>query len=273
VNVAAAAEYGERHRQQVLIAMRDGEVVYERYAAGFDASTPHALYSGTKSFWGPLALEAQADGLLALDEPVGATFPAWYGGAKARVRLRDLLALTSGIPFGGLGNGVPAYAKALAVELNAEPGETFAYGGIPLQVFGAVLARKLEPSGETPHAYLARRLLAPAGVCVASWRTLRDGTQPLPTGASLSALQWARYGRYVLAEPRFRACFAGTRANPRYGLGWWLHGAEADPDVVYASGANGQGLYLSRERGTVVVRFGAGGSFAHATFLRRLSSS
>ena len=75
--------------------------------------------------------------------------------------LRELLALTSGIGFGGLGSAVPTYERALAVAIKDEPGKRFTYGGIPLQVFGAVLARKLDPRELTPHAYLARAVARP----------------------------------------------------------------------------------------------------------------
>ena len=262
--------------------MRDGETLFEHYAPGFGPDVPHALYSGTKSFWGVAAVAARDDGLLSLDETVGATFPAWAVGPRAGVTLRMLLQLTSGIGFGGLGNAVPTYEKALAVELKAAAGTTFTYGGIPLQVFGAVLAEKLRASGRSPHAYLRERILTPIGCAVASWRTLKDGTQPLPTGAFLTAAAWSAYGRFMaaggttdgvslIAPDGVAACVAGSGTNPRYGLGWWLSPIAAEPDAYYASGAGGQGLYVFPRTRTTIVKFSRGGSsFAHATFLRRL---
>ena len=77
--------------------------------------------------------------------------------------------------------------------LKNEPGSTFTYGGIPLQVFGAVLDTQTRDGARAPpHDYLRERVLDPAGVAVAAWRTLADGTQPLPTGASLTARELAR---------------------------------------------------------------------------------
>ncbi len=275
MDVAAAAAYAERHAQHALVVRRGARVVFERYATGHGAEQPHALYSGTKAFWGVLALRAQADGLLELDEPVARTVAAWADDErKARVTLRELLQLTSGIGFGGLGSAVPTYEKALAVPIKDPPGSVFTYGGIPLQVFGAVLARKLAGRGLTPHAYLRERVLEPAGVTVSSWRTLKDGTQPLPTGAFLTARAWLGWGGYVLgARDGLAACFAGSAANPRYGLAWWLSPLPAHPDVVYASGAGGQALYLIPSQEAVVVRFGASASFKHDAFLKRLLAS
>ena len=179
-----AVAYHERHKPQALIVARGSEIVFEKYDDGFAGDKPHALYSGTKSFWGPLAVVAQREGLLKLDEAVGDTFPAWRDDAvKRKVTLRHLLTLTAGIGFGGLGNAVPVYEKALAVQLKDRPGDRFTYGGIPLQIFGAVLAEKLSAAGMSPHDYLQERILRDAGVEIASWRKLADGTQPLPTGA------------------------------------------------------------------------------------------
>jgi len=270
VGIDAAVTYAERHGLQALLVTRDGETVFELYEDGFDATTPHALYSGTKSFWGPVALAAQDDGLLDLDETVGATFASWDAGLRKRVTLRNLLQLTSGIGFGGLGNAVPTYDRALEVELKNEPGTAFTYGGIPLQVFGAVLAAKLAPSKRTPHAYLEERILAPIGMTIDRWRDLRDGTKPLPTGAFVSAAQWAVYGRYVLDSAGLTECFVGSAANPRYGLGWWLDHATPDAPIAYASGSGGQAMYLIPAQHSVIVKFGRSASYRHETFLRRL---
>ena len=266
MNLEAAAAYAERHGLEALLVQREDETLFERYAAGLGAHKPHALYSGTKSFWGPVALAAEEDGLLSLDEAVGATFASWNAGLKARVTLRQLLALTSGIGFGGLGSAVPSYEKALAVELKNQPGAVFTYSGIPLQVFGAVLAEKLGPRNLTPHEYLQSRVLDRAAVKVGSWRTLASGTKPLPTGAFVAATEWAKYGRFVLATPSLATCFAGSSVNPKYGLGWWL----GSDGVAYASGSGGQALYLIPNERAVVVKFGRSSSYKHDAFLKRL---
>ncbi|MBC5799949.1 MAG: beta-lactamase family protein [Candidatus Eremiobacteraeota bacterium] len=273
MNLEAAGAYAQRSGLQALLVIRDGAAVFASYADGFDAETPHLLYSGTKSFWGPAALAAQDDGLLDLDEPVAATFPAWGEGRRGRVILRQLLSLTAGIGFGGLGNAVPTYEKVLSVEIKDEPGTRFTYGGIPLQVFGAVLARKLAVQHMTPHDYLKKRVLAPAGVNVASWRTLSDGTQPLPTGAAMSAPAWGTYGQYVLGQrEQLAPCFTPSQANARYGLGWWLSPLPAYPDIAYASGSGGQALYVIPSQRAVVVKFATRAKSDHAAFLRRLVS-
>jgi CubicO group peptidase (beta-lactamase class C family) len=249
--------------QQVLIVERAGAIVREEYADGFDAQTPHALYSGSKSFWGIAALEAQRDGLLSLDDRV-----------RGEITVRMLLTMTAGYGFGGLGTAVPTFERAWETVPKNPPGRTFTYGGIPLQVFGAYFSRVLAPRNQTPHAYLRERVLDPAGVRVASWRTLKDGTQPLPTGAQLDAENWLRYGRYVMRErERYAGAFVGTSANARYGLGWWLADAKMPEDTFYASGSGGQALYVIPSRELIAVRFAEKLSPNHPGMVRALLAS
>jgi CubicO group peptidase (beta-lactamase class C family) len=272
MDVEAALAYARKYGLQAFTVVRGDAIVAQEYGPAFRADSAHPLYSGTKSFWGVAAIYAQRDGLLQLDELVADTIASWKEDPwKRRVTLRMLLSLTSGFGFGGLGSAVPPYSRALATELKNEPGTTFTYGGIPLQAFGAVLAQKLSP--KTPHQYLRERVLEPAGVRVAFWRKLTDGTQPLPTGASLTPGDWLAYGRFVLRERAALAeCFVGSNANPRYGLGWWLRSTGAPDDLFYASGSGGQGLYVVPSLDVVAVHFGKSASYKHDALLKRLFS-
>ncbi len=248
--------------QQALLVQRAGRIINASYDGGFTASTPHALYSGTKSFWGIAALEARADGLLDLDEPV-----------RSGYTVRMLLDMTAGYGFGGLGSAVPTYEHALEIPLKNTPGSKFTYSGIPLQVFGAFFVARLRPRKKTPHEYLQERVLQPAGVAVASWRTLKDGTHPLPTGAFLTAKNWLAYGTYVLAHrERYAQAFVGSPANARYGLCWWLADKRMPPDTFYASGSGGQGLYVIPSLELVAVRFSDGGSPNHSATVKKLTT-
>jgi CubicO group peptidase (beta-lactamase class C family) len=276
----AAITYAERHTLHALVIAVDSAIVVTRAGPDWEITRPHALYSGTKSFWGVAATAAAQDGLLELDEPAGATIREWPAGApQAAVTLRQLLSLTSGYAFGGLGNAVPTPARALEIPLATAPGTVFTYGGVPLQIFGEILRRKVAPRYESPQAYLTARILAPVGMTVDRWRRLSDGSQPLPTGAFVSAAEWLVFGQFLLARgngvldaAHFAQCTAGSEANPGYGLGLWLVRRADELAAVYASGSGGQGLYVLPERRIVAVRFGQSASWNHAAFIKRLES-
>jgi CubicO group peptidase (beta-lactamase class C family) len=272
LRVAAALEYARSHGLHALVIARGDEIIVQEYGNGFQSDAAHPLYSGTKSFWGVAALRASADGLLELDEPVADTIAVWRDDPwKRLVTARMLLLMTAGFGFGGLGAGVPTYDRALATPLKNEPATRFTYSGISFQAFGALFARKLAPHNLTPHEYLHERVLDPAGVSIANWRKLADGTSPLPTGAYLRADAWLAYGRFVLrAHSELKPCFEGSAANPRYGLGWWL-GSKATPsDLIYASGSAGQALYLAPSCDLAIVHFSKSSSYRHEVFLKRL---
>lgn len=278
-----AVAYARKHTLHALIVKQRGKTIAEAYGEGYDAEAPHALYSGTKSFWGVCAAAAAADGLLDLDEPVADTITQWRDDPrKSVVTIRQLLDLTSGFAFGGLGAGVPGFDAALDKPLANEPGTAFTYGGIPLQVFGAVFSRKLQPLGQTPVEYLKARILEPAGVEIASWRTLKDGTHTMPTGAMLAASEWIKYGellvnggtcggKQVVDAALVSQCWTPGSINPKYGLGFWLLQPRGEvPFVAYASGAGKQALYAIPDADMAIVHFSRSNSYNHETFLRRL---
>jgi len=202
-----AAEYSARYRGISLLVMVDGKTVFEDYPNGGSPTRAHELASGTKSFSGVMAIAAQQDGLLSLDEPASKTLTEWQGDPlREKITLRQLLNLTSGIPGGNLGR-IPTYQEAVQSPAEAPPGTRFSYGPVPFQIFGEVMRRKL---GGDPLAYLQRRIFQPIGLEYAFWRRGPDGNPHLPSGAFLTARNWARFGELV------------RQGGFGKGSGWWM---------------------------------------------------
>ena len=125
--------------------------------------------------------------------------------------------------------------------------------------------------------YLKKRVLDPIGCETGMW--LRDGErQPaLPYGAFLTAREWGKFGqlllqrgkwgeRQIVPDEHFDECFAGSKANPIYGLNFWLvgkrmRGVDGIPeDVVAAAGMFNQKLYVVPSADLVIVRLGRTGA-------------
>src|SRR5277367_2183168 len=70
---ALAARYSQTHGGLALRVEQNGKLIGESYAPGFSASTPHKIYSGTKSFIAVGALIAMQEGLLTLNEKASDT--------------------------------------------------------------------------------------------------------------------------------------------------------------------------------------------------------
>ncbi len=305
---ARAAAYSEEERGYGIVVMVDGRVVFEQYARNISPARTSLLASGTKSFVGPLAIAAQADGLLRLDEPVSETLHEWSADPRrAGITIRQLLTLTSGIEA-GVNLEPPSYAESVTARVTAEPGSRFQYGAAPFQIFGEVLRRKLAPSGETVAQYLKRRLLDPVGIQTGFWRGMGQGEPQLPSGAYMNAREWAKFGDFIrrggewngqqiLPREEVEAMFRGTEANPAYGLTWWLN-VDISPELraevrqlrnnfgamervpglegmVTAAGAFKQRLYIIPSRRMVVARLGnsVGPQFDDARFLGLLTGT
>ncbi|HYF23548.1 MAG TPA: serine hydrolase domain-containing protein [Caulobacteraceae bacterium] len=278
----AARAYSEARRGVSLLVRQGGRTLFESYVHGPDRA--YELASGTKSFCGVMAAALAQDGLLRLDEPCADTLAEWRDDpAKRRVTVRMLLTLTGGVGGGPVGRP-PAYAEAVAAPLASEPGARFEYGPNPFQVFGEIVRRKLAAAGrgDDVYAWMTERLLGPIGIAPGFWRR-REGQPVLPSGAGLTAADWARFGEFVLADGRglvdpaaLAACFQGTALNPGYGLTWWLlrpglvepgrrsglaedaRAIGARADVRMAAGAGQQRLYLIPARDLVIVRQATG---------------
>lgn len=281
----AAAAYSAQFDGVTFVALEDGRIVHEDYPNGGSAETAYPLASGSKSFWGVAAAALVQDSKLSLDEKLAPTFSEWAADGRRAITVRQLLSLTSGLESPRTRGNVPTFAAAVATPLVAEPGSVFAYSGVPFQVFGAFVQRRL---GEDPTAYLQRRVLDPIGVS-AEWR--RPGGDPqMAGGARMRARDWARFGEFVrmggvwngkslVDADALRANFVGSKPNPGYGLTWWLKpGADDDvsgipqfrrgtdiagakdvpSDMIMAAGAGKQRLYIVPSRKLVIVRQGKG---------------
>jgi CubicO group peptidase (beta-lactamase class C family) len=280
-----AADYSEERDGVALLVLRDGQTVFERYARSTGSDVPRPIGSGARTLWALAAMAAVEDGWLDIEEPASETLSEWsYDYFKGRILVRHLLDNTAGLdPAQAALRGArsdDAYSFAVAqVDAIDDPGSTFRYGPSNYQALGELLRRKLAARGDTPLAFLRRRLLDPLGIEAVTWRLDGEGNVDLSGGVSMTARDWAKIGLLVLNRGRWEGqqvldpallerCLEGSHANPGYGFSFWLNpsmGAlgprgelripfDALPDLVLSAGGGGQRLYVSRERNLVVVR-------------------
>ncbi|MCK5941856.1 MAG: serine hydrolase, partial [Planctomycetes bacterium] len=240
----AAAEFSEENAGLAVLVYDDGELVFERYQNGHERDKAQHIFSGTKSFAPMVALVAQGEGLLTLDEKVCETITEWRGDErKEQITIRHLLNFTSGLT--NIDRDLHSmrtrdkYAASIAGECGHAPGKRFRYGSNHLMVFGELIKRKLAAAAkdgeEHPKdfvAYLKDRVLEPIDCRCHSWLRDATGNPALPYGAYLTAREWGKFGLLVLARGKhgerqivpaehFDECFAGSKANPIYGLNFW----------------------------------------------------
>src|SRR5439155_8992333 len=307
---ARAAKYSESRRGVSMLVMQYGRTIFEHYANGGSTRGRWPIFSGTKSFWGIAALAAVHDGLLRLDDPVSDTITEWKSDSrKSRITIRQLLNQTDGIEGASrLQRASIRDRNTMAIRLPtiAEPGSAFVYGPSHPQIFSELLRRKLK--GRDTISYFEGRVSNRLGLGRLNFKKDSLGN-PLPaTGFELTAREWARlgelvlglgnyHGRQIVPAALLREAFAGSPANPSYGLTFWLNqgapnGREADmeqmlnlpwqnaqwtdvcickdapPDMVVALGSGYQRLFIIPSMKAIIVRQGSNAKFSDAHFLR-----
>ncbi len=307
---ARAAKYVEKTRGISFLVMQKGRVIFERYTNGGTRNGRWPIFSGTKNFWGIAALCAVRDGLIRLDDRVANTITNWKDDPlKSQITIRQLLNQTDGIEAASfLHRGSIHDRDALAIRLPtlATPGARFIYGPSHFQILAEVLRRRL--NGRTLSSYLEQNVTGPLDLGRLDLKKDAKGVPLLASGFELSAREWARlgelilghgtyHGKQILPESLLREAFAGSSANPSYGLTFWLnrqapHAREIDmekeldlpwerahwigtcfsrispPDMVVGVGSGYQRLFVIPSMQAIIVRQGQNAKFSDAHFLR-----
>jgi len=303
---ANAAHYSATHGGLAVRVEQGGRLLFESYAPGFSASTPHKIYSGTKSFFAVAAIVAQQEGLLSLDEKACNTLPEWRNDRRRAITIEELLSHTSGLDpdLAYLYPYRDQLEAALRVPLIDTPGAHFHYGGVNYQAFGEILQRKLRARGESLQDFMEDKIFDPLDIDVDKWVKDGAGNPLVHSGLLLSAEQWAKFGNFinrarnglstpVLSGTALAPLFVGHSCNPAYGLGFWLNRPPPDPltqpirvlqlaidgdqlypggprDLVAALGSGHQMLYMIPSQNLVIVHFSNGDRFSDGDFLSRL---
>ena len=274
-----------RRTRGVVVAHR-GRIVAERYAEGFDASTPLLGWSMTKSVTAAMVGVAVQQGRMSITDTTG--FPEWAGTDREPLTLDQLMRMSSGLGFdedyGAFGDATQMLYKsadmteyAASFDLEHPIDTHWSYSSATTNLIQRALHDRLGSDYlDFPHTQLFRRIginsaileTDPAGIYVGSsyaWMTARD---------------WARFGQLHLQDGLWKGdrvlpenwrayvCTPTPDSGGLYGAQWWLNqglpegqeGTREYPDVP-ADACSAQGFETQRvmvipSHDLVVVRLG-----------------
>jgi CubicO group peptidase (beta-lactamase class C family) len=273
---------------RAIVVVDHGRIVGERYATGFAPSTPLLGWSMTKTVMAGVIGMLIKDGKLNLDQ---AGF--WPGtDGRERIRLKDLLAMSSGLQWNEAYGAVSDVTGMLYLEpdmaafarsppLAHPPGEEWVYSSGT----AVILSRIAEDARAEPRdlaSFINMRLFGPIGMTSATIEPDEHGTLVGSSYMYAIARDWARYGEFLLQEGIWQgrellaAGYVAMMAEPvaaskgQYGKGQtWLWGSEpvtpgVNPDTAFGipadtfwmSGHDGQSIAIIKSRQLVIVRLG-----------------
>jgi CubicO group peptidase (beta-lactamase class C family) len=273
---------------RAIVVVDHGRIVAERYGAGFSASTPLLGWSMAKSVVAGVVGVLVKEGRLTLDQSAG--WSAADGGGRERIRIADLLAMSSGLRFNEAYGIVSDITRMLYLQpdtagfargqpLLHPPGEFWSYSSGTANILSRIVQ---DASGRLGAAVAAEKLFKPLGMTTAIIETDEYGTLVGSSYMYATARDWARYGLFLQQGGVWRGQeilprgYVAMMATPvaasggEYGHGLvWLWGSDGlmpgkDPDAAYGipadtfwmEGHDGQSIAIIPSRQLVIVRLG-----------------
>lgn len=296
----SARAYAEETGSVALLVWHKGALQYEHYGDGFDrifCTDPASMH---KSVMALLIGAAIADGTLpSVDEPVATYLTEWASDDRAKVTIKHLLQMTSGMyrdpfspsPFGAtmkLNLGTEITDMTLSQTVRKAPGEEFDYNNFNPQTLSIVLERA---TGQRYAQILSEKLWSKIGTGDAYvWLDHEGGLPRTYCCLQATAEDWVRIGllhlnkgavdgEQVLPVSWMKDVVTGSEVGLNYGYQTWLgspYKAQRDygpyidayvrhdepydaDDVIYFDGAGGQRVYIIPSYDMVIVRTGTGG--------------
>lgn len=212
-------------RTDALLVIRDGVIIYERYAAPTTADTPHLTWSVSKSLMATVLGVAYGEHRFKLSDPAARFYPPMKQHPK--VTLADLLHWASGLDwqedyeYAPLKSSVVAmlYTRGRAdmaefaadTEAAAAPGQAFRYSSGDSAILSATLKGMLGHKAYVDYPWEA--LFKPLGIHNATWETDADETFVASSYAYLTARDLARVGLLMARDGRWGAAIAAQRVG------------------------------------------------------------
>jgi len=267
---------------RAVLVVKDGRLVAERYAGGFDADTPQLGWSMAKSVTSLMVGRLVADGTVTLDDDH--LRPEWTDD-RADITIRDLLQMTSGLSWDETYALNTPITRMLYLEhdmgryvasrpLAHRPGTYQQYSSGSITLLCSILAKSTGEGANLPR----RQLFAPLGLASAVLEPDAVGTPVCSSYLWATPRDWAAIGQFALQDGTWN----GTRLLPAgwmaettkavdvkteedgYATGWWVNrrpdGKLVHPslpaDTYFAEGHDGQWLVIVPSQQLVVLRLG-----------------
>lgn len=250
-----------------VLVVRNGYIVADYWAEGWNASDPVDIRSCTKSFVSALAGRARAEGLLpslsiTIGELIPERIPADADPAVSDIPLWSLLTMTSGLKwdwrsdYERLEAAENPVALTLGQPVIAAPGELYVYNSGGSHIIGLMVAAATTMPLEE---FASSALFQPLGITMEGWRrTPQDeviggyGLQIIPADMLRLGYLYLRGGRWkddqlISSEYVEQSTIVQSSGDPTggtpYGYQWWVSNASGY-DAFFALGYGGQYIYV-----------------------------
>lgn len=254
---------------QSVLVTKDGFLIGERYATGYDENSLGTSWSMAKSFYSAAIGTAISEGVISsVEQKASEIITEWQGTNKADITLHQMLQMRSGYSASDevfFYNDQTAYA--IGRPIVRAPGSEFAYSNANSQLFEPIIRRT---TGLSAHEYLSQKILTPIGININEVGLWFDasGLHPMTYCCiDMKPADFARFGLLYARDGKWRDTQivpaeyveSSLIANGWYGYQWWIlnaayfSGAGVPMEIAAAQGLDGQYIFVWPEEDIVIV--------------------
>lgn len=273
----------ESYQTIAYLIIKNDSVRLEKYWENYSAQSVTNSFSMAKTFVGILVGCAINDGKIKnIDQPVGDFLPEFNEGDNAKLTIRHLVTMSSGINFDEDYVNPLAYPAAayygsdlrkltMSYEVTEEPGKIFNYLSGNTELLAFVLEKA---TGKKVGDYLSEKLWIPMGASNnAYWSMDNNNNEKAYCCFNSNARDFARFGQLFLKNGNWHGkqlvpewyvkesvvpaplLDENGKQNNKYGYSWWMVDYK-NHHIYYARGILGQYIFVIPDKNMVVVRLG-----------------
>ena len=261
---------------QAVVLIKDGYLIGERYAEGFNVDSFGTSWSMAKSFYASLiGISIDRGEIKSLDDKVS-DYLDYFNDERSDITIRDILNMASGLQFPEHEHELMffkkdhlAYAKDIGVE--KKPNTLFEYNNVNSMLLGDIL---LVATGKKADELLNERILKPIGAENSTlWRDSSDNVLTYCC-IDMSARDYSRFGLLfsrngkweqdqIISSDYVNETFTPyweftperfTDLNRGYSLHWWFSKNDDEGQIFNASGKFGQYIFVDRKNDVIYTR-------------------
>ena len=260
---------------QAVVIVKNGKIISEKYADGFDKTSHGTSWSMAKSYYAALiGISLDKGEINSLDDRVG-EYLDYYNDERYEITIRDLLNMSSGLDFPRHEHEKMFFQEnhlryAAGVGLEKKPGEKFEYNNVNSMIIGEILFKVTNKKADT---LFIERILDKIGVN--NYKLWKDEAGNVMTYCCVDmsardytkiGLLFARNGQWkknqIIPKSYVDETFQIVWDTPSrfsdykryYSLHWWVSKYEAESKIFNTSGKFGQYTFVDRENDVVVTR-------------------
>lgn len=284
-------------KTRAVLVMHKDSIIAERYADGTDEDTPLLGWSMTKSITNALIGIAQYQNKLTVRDT--SLFADWEEDNRNKISIEHLLHMNSGLRWEEDYTRVSDATQMLFLSQDIlkdainnkdefKPIEHWEYSSGTSNILMGILKSKL---GDDYLAFPKRELFDKIGMSSAIIETDESGNFIGSSYGYATTRDWAKFGRLFLNDgvtpsgerilPEGWVDYSTTAVDKErcyYGAHWWLNKGKCNfkdcpDDLYFASGFQGQYVYIIPSEDLIIVRLGLTKNFEQNDFIKSVIES